>query len=197
MNRSEKSLHGLGAEFPTASSLLHAAKKVQALGFRRWDVYSPFPVHGMDHAMGFKRSRVSLFSLIGGFIGLGTAFALIYYTSALNYPLITQGKPYFALEPSLPIFFELTILLTAFGTVLGLLLLTLLPRFHHPVFNWDRFQRVTDDGFFIVLEAADPQFSNETTRKFLQEIGGTHISEIFQDPETTPHPARPTSEVFS
>jgi len=77
------------------------------------------------------------------------------------------------------------------------LLLTLLPRFHHPVFNWDRFQRVTDDGFFIVLEAADPQFSNETTRKFLQEVGGTHISEIFQDPETTPHPARPTSEVFS
>ncbi len=197
MNRSEKSLHGLGAEFPTAASLLHAAKKVQALGFRRWDVYSPFPVHGMDHAMGFKRSRVSLFSLIGGFIGLGTAFALIYYTSALNYPLITQGKPYFSLEASLPIFFELTILLTAFGTVLGLLLLTLLPRFHHPVFNWDRFQRVTDDGFFIVLEAADPQFSNETTRKFLQEIGGTHISEIFQDPETTPHPARSTSEVFS
>jgi hypothetical protein len=197
MNRSEKSLHGLGAEFPTAASLLHAAKKVQALGFRRWDVYSPFPVHGMDHAMGFKRSRVSLFSLIGGFIGLGTAFALIYYTSALNYPLITQGKPYFALEPSLPIFFELTILLTAFGTVLGLLLLTLLPRFHHPVFNWDRFQRVTDDGFFIVLEAADPQFSDEASRKVLQEIGGTHISEIFQDPETTPHPARPTSEVFS
>jgi Protein of unknown function (DUF3341) len=197
MNRSEKSLHGLGAEFPTAASLLHAAKKVQALGFRRWDVYSPFPVHGMDHAMGFKRSRVSLFSLIGGFIGLGTAFALIYYTSALNYPLITQGKPYFALEPSLPIFFELTILLTAFGTVLGLLLLTLLPRFHHPVFNWDRFQRVTDDGFFIVLEAADPQFSEEASRKVLQEIGGTHISEIFQDPEITPHPARPTSEVVS
>ena len=197
MNRSEKSLHGLGAEFPTAASLLHAAKKVQALGFRRWDVYSPFPVHGMDHAMGFKRSRVSLFSLIGGFIGLGTAFALIYYTSALNYPLITQGKPYFALEPSLPIFFELTILLTAFGTVLGLLLLTLLPRFHHPVFNWDRFQRVTDDGFFIVLEAADPQFSNEASRKVLQEIGGTHISEIFQDPETSPHPARPNSEVVS
>ena len=197
MNRSEKSLHGLGAEFPTAASLLHAAKKVQALGFRRWDVYSPFPVHGMDHAMGFKRSRVSLFSLIGGFIGLGTAFTLIYYTSALNYPLITQGKPYFALEPSLPIFFELTILLTAFGTVLGLLLLTLLPRFHHPVFNWDRFQRVTDDGFFIVLEAADPQFSNEASRKVLQEIGGTHISEIFQDPETTPHPARPSSEVVS
>ncbi|MEI7720749.1 MAG: quinol:electron acceptor oxidoreductase subunit ActD, partial [Verrucomicrobiota bacterium] len=72
MKRSEKSLHGLGAEFPTAASLLHAAQKVQALGFRRWDVYSPFPVHGMDQAMGFRRSRVSLFSLIGGITGLCT-----------------------------------------------------------------------------------------------------------------------------
>jgi len=195
MSSSEKSLHGLGAEFPTAASLLHAAKKVQALGFRRWDVYSPFPIHGMDHAMGFQRSRVSLFSLIGGLTGLCTAFGLIYYTSALNYPLITQGKPYFALEPSLPIFFELTILLTAFGTVLGLLLLTLLPRFHHPVFNWDRFQRATDDGFFIVLEATDPRFALESSRNLLQEIGGSHISEIYQDPEIDPHPARPSSEV--
>lgn len=149
MSHPAPTLHGLGAEFPSAAALLHAAQKIHGLGFRRWDVYSPFPVHGMDHAMGFKRSRVSLFSLLGGITGLSTAFALIYYTSAINYPLIVQGKPYFALEPSLPIFFELTILLTAFGTVLGLLFLTLLPRLHHPVFNWDRFKKATDDGFFF------------------------------------------------
>ena len=122
MSHATKTLYGLGAEFPSAAALLEAAKKIYAHGFKKWDVYSPFPIHGMDHAMGFKRSRVSLFSLIGGFTGLTTGFVLIYYTSALNYPLIVQGKPYFALEPSLPIFFELTILLTAFGTVLGLLL---------------------------------------------------------------------------
>ena len=190
MSSSSNLIFGLGAEFSSAGTLLEAAKKVHAQGFRKWDVYSPFPIHGMDHAMGFQRSRVSLFSLIGGFTGLATAFGLIYYTSAINYPLIVQGKPYFALESSLPIFFELTILLTAFGTILGLLLLTLLPRLHHPVFNWDRFQKATDDGFFLVLEANDPQFDSNQSRRFLQALGGTHITEIFQDPEETPHPAR-------
>jgi hypothetical protein len=191
MSQPTPSLFGLGAEFSSAGALLEAAKKVQSLGFRKWDVYSPFPIHGMDHAMGFQRSRVSLFSLIGGCTGLTVAFILIYYTSAINYPLIVQGKPYFALEPSLPIFFELTILLTAFGTVLGLLLLTLLPRLHHPVFNWDRFQRATDDGFFLVLESTDPRFDTASSRQLLQGIGGLHITEIFQDPEETPHPVRP------
>ena len=190
MNHPTKTLFGLGAEFTSAAALLEAAKKIYAHGFKKWDVYSPFPIHGMDHAMGFKRSRVSLFSLIGGFTGLTTAFVLIYYTSALNYPLIVQGKPYFALEPSLPIFFELTILLTAFGTILGLLLLTLLPRLHHPVFNWDRFQRATDDGFFLVLEVADPKFDPTASRQLLQGMGGTHITEIYQDPEEDPHPVR-------
>jgi len=190
MSHATKTLYGLGAEFSSAAALLEAAKKIYAHGFKKWDVYSPFPIHGMDHAMGFKRSRVSLFSLIGGFTGLTTGFVLIYYTSALNYPLIVQGKPYFALEPSLPIFFELTILLTAFGTVLGLLLLTLLPRLHHPVFNWDRFQRATDDGFFLVLEVADPKFDPSASRQLLQGIGGTHITEIYQDPEEDPHPVR-------
>jgi hypothetical protein len=197
MSHPAPTLHGLGAEFPSAAALLHAAEKIHGLGFRRWDVYSPFPIHGMDHAMGFKRSRVSLFSLLGGITGLSTAFALIYYTSAINYPLIVQGKPYFALEPSLPIFFELTILLTAFGTVLGLLFLTLLPRLHHPVFNWDRFKKATDDGFFLVLEAADPRFHPDVSRKLLTEIGGTHISEIYQDPELEPHPSRPEKELVA
>ena len=190
MSHATKTLYGLGAEFSSAAALLEAAKKIYAHGFKKWDVYSPFPIHGMDHAMGFKRSRVSLFSLIGGFTGLTTGFVLIYYTSALNYPLIVQGKPYFALEPSLPIFFELTILLTAFGTILGLLLLTLLPRLHHPVFNWDRFQRATDDGFFLVLEVADPKFDPTASRQLLQGMGGTHITEIYQDPEEDPHPVR-------
>ena len=190
MNHPAKTLFGLGAEFPSAVALLEAAKKIYAHGFKKWDVYSPFPIHGMDQAMGFKRSRVSLFSLIGGFTGLTTGFVLIYYTSALNYPLIVQGKPYFALEPSLPIFFELTILLTAFGTIFGLLLLTLLPRLHHPVFNWDRFQRATDDGFFLVLEVADPKFDPTASRQLLQGMGGTHITEIYQDPEEDPHPVR-------
>ena len=87
MSAPASTLHGLGAEFSSASALMQAAEKIRDSGFRKWDVYSPFPIHGMDAAMGFQRSRVSLFSLIGGITGLTTAFVLIYYTSAINYLL--------------------------------------------------------------------------------------------------------------
>jgi hypothetical protein len=174
-------VYALGAEFSSAADLYHAAEKVRDRGFRRWDVFSPFPIHGMDEAMGLGRSRVSLLSLIGGITGLISAFVLIYYTSGINYPLIVQGKPFFALEPSFPVFFELTILLTAFGTFFGMLAINCLPRLNHPVFNWSRFARVTDDKFFLVIEATDPLFSEEETRRFLEEIGGNHITLIHHD----------------
>ncbi len=190
-------LYGMGAEFQSAKDVYEAAQKIRDLGFIRWDVHSPFPIHGMDDAMGLKRSRVSLFSIIGGITGSLTALFLIFITSAdyrhlvpdwfpvtlvPSYPLIVQGKPFFAFEPSFPIFFELTILLTAFGTVLGLLTLGVLPRLNHPVFNWDRFSRVTDDKFFIVIEATDPQFDEVKTRELLHELGGSQISLIRHDP---------------
>lgn len=174
-------LYAIGAQFKSAAELYHAAEKVRDAGFRRWDVHSPFPIHGMDDAMGLGPSRVSLFSLLGGITGFATAFILIYYTSAINYPLIVQGKPYFALEPSFPIFFELTILFTAFATVISMFTLNLLPQLNHPVFNWDRFEKVTDDGFFIVIEAEDPLFDITKTENFLEEIGGNNISQIHHD----------------
>lgn len=175
------SLYAFGAEFPSTAALYHAAEKVRDRGFKRWDVFSPFPIHGMDAAMGLGRSRVSLFSLLGGITGFSTAFMLIWYTSGINYPLIVHGKPPFALEPSFPVFFELTILFTAFATIGGMLLMNLLPRLNHPVFNWDRFERVSDDGFFMVIEATDPLFAEERTRQFLEEIGGANITPIYHD----------------
>jgi hypothetical protein len=181
----------IGAEFDTAAQVFHAAEKCRDAGFTRWDVHTPFPVHGMDEAMGLGRSRLSFFSLVGGCLGLTTAFFLIFLTSAKfswpewvpafvkqNYPLIAHGKPFFALEPSVPIFFELTILMTAFFTVGALLVMNMLPRWHHPVFNWDRMARATDDKFFIVVEAADPKFTESETAQFLTEIGGHHVTVI-------------------
>lgn len=190
-------LYGMGAEFQSAKDVYEAAQKIRDLGFIRWDVHSPFPIHGMDDAMGLPRSRVSLFSIIGGCTGTLTALTLIFLTAAdyrellprwipvnliPSYPLIVHGKPFFAFEPSFPVFFELTILLTAFGTVLGLLLLGVIPRYNHPVFNWDRFARVTDDRFFIVIEATDPKFDEVKTRELLHELGGSQISLIRHDP---------------
>lgn len=178
----EAKIYAIGAQFPSAAAVYHAAEVIRDKGFKRWDVHTPFPVHGMDDAMGLGSSRVSLFSLIGGFTGFTTAFFLIYYTSGINYPLIVQGKPYFALEPSFPIFFELTILFTAFFTVISMLVLNFLPRLNHPIFNWDLFiQRSGDDGFFIVIESEDPQFDEQQTAAFLRELGGEHISLIHHE----------------
>jgi len=171
----------MGAEFPSAAALYHAAEQIRDKGFKRWDVHSPFPIHGMDDAMGLGRSRVSAASLFGGITGFSLAVFMIYYTSKIDYPLIVHGKPYFTLEASFPVFFELTILLTAFATLFGMLGLNLLPRWNHPVFNWDRFKRVTDNGFFIVIEATDPLFSKDETKALLEKIGGSNISLIEEE----------------
>jgi len=171
-------IHGIGAQFDSARDLYLAAQKVRDAGFKRWDVYSPFPIHGMDAAMGLKGSRVSFFSLCGGITGALSAFVLVYYTSAINYHLVVQGKPYFAFEPTFPVFFELTILLTAFFTVGSMLAMNLLPRLNHPVFNWEKFSRVTDDGFFLVIESSDPLFSEKETPALLGSLGGRNVEKI-------------------
>ncbi|MDX6766849.1 MAG: DUF3341 domain-containing protein [Candidatus Methylacidiphilales bacterium] len=173
-----KTLFGLGAQFGSARELYEAAQKIRDAGYKRWDVHSPYPIHGMDAAMGLPGSKVSLFSLIGGAIGSLTAFTLVYYTSAIDYRLVVQGKPHFAFEPTFPVFFELTILLTAFFTVGSMLVLNLMPRYHHPVFEWDRFEKVTDDGFFLVIEASDPLYSEVETADLLRSVGGEHITRI-------------------
>ena len=178
MSTESKTLFGIGAQFPTARALYLAAQKVRDAGFKRWDVHSPYPIHGMDDAMGLPGSKVSLFSLLGGCTGSLTAFTLVYYTSGIEYHLVVQGKPFFAFEPTFPVFFELTILLTAFFTVGSMLALNLMPRFNHPVFEWDRFEKVTDDGFFLVIEAADPLFSDTETSELLRSLGGEHITRI-------------------
>jgi hypothetical protein len=175
-----RKVYGLGAEFHSAADLMQAAEKVRDAGFTKWDVHTPFPVHGMDTAMGLGKSWLSTPVLIGGTTGLITAVALTCIPSFSLYPLIVHGKPYsWATLPAFfPIFFELTVLFSAFSTVIALLVMSQLPRWHHPVFNWNRFERVTDDGFFIVVEARDPKFSEARTRELMEGVGGQHVTLI-------------------
>lgn len=170
---------GTGAQFGSARELYEAAQKVRDRGFREWDVYSPFPIHGMDDAMGLGRSMLSFFSLCGGIFGFTNAFILVYYTGAIDYPTFVQAKAPFAWEPTFPVFFELTILFTAFFTIGSFLALNGLPRWHHPVFNWELFcEKAGDDGFFIVVESKDPLYEEQDIEAFLKEIGGTNVTVI-------------------
>lgn len=175
-----RKVYGLGAEFETAADLLHAAEKIRDAGFKRWDVHTPFPVHGMDAAMGLGKSWLSAPVLIGGTTGFITAGCLTMIPSFGLYPIIVHGKPFniFTVPAFFPIFFELTVLFSAFTTVFSILIFNRLPQWYHPVFNWERFKRVTDDGFFLVVEARDPKFNETKTRELLDSIGGKHVTLI-------------------
>lgn len=177
---SQEPLFAIGAEFESARDLYHAAEKVRDAGYKRWDVYSPFPIHGMDEAMGLTKSWLSALVFIGGLTGFSLAVFIEFGTSSYLYPLVVAGKPtnLMTIPAFFPIMFELTILFSALTATFGMLALNGLPRWNHPTFNWDRFKKVTEDKFFIAIEATDEKFSASEAASLLTSIGGTHVTVI-------------------
>ncbi|HZM05907.1 MAG TPA: DUF3341 domain-containing protein [Candidatus Saccharimonadales bacterium] len=163
------------AEFETAASVLHAAEKVKQAGFRDWDVFTPFPVHGMDRAMGLKNSQVGWFSFIGGCTGYTTGMLMIWFMNAVDYRIPIGGKPMFSPFAAFPPSYELTILFGSFGALLGMLFLNRLPRLHHPLLKNRRFALATHDRFYVVIETSDPKYSDYETRRLLENLGSRHI----------------------
>ena len=166
---------GLLAEFESAQAIYHACAHVRDAGFRDWDAHTPFPVHGLDKAMGLKPTILPWIVLCIGLTGTATAIALQGWVHSIEYPLVISGKPFFALPAYVPIIFELSVLFSAFAAVFGMLGLNRLPMLHHPLFRSRRFERVTDDRFFISIEATDPKFDADRTRQLLEEAGATHV----------------------
>ena len=171
-------LWGVVAEFANPAELLHAAQALNDKGFKAVETWSPFPIHGMDDAMGLTGSKVPWITLAGGLTGLTIGLTLQWWTGAVDYPLVIGGKPLFAWQFGLPVTFELSILLSAFGTVFGMFGLNLLPRPYHPLDKVPMFRRVTDDKFFLTIEVSDSLFNLNDTTKVLEELGGTNITEV-------------------
>src|ERR1700716_912215 len=176
-------VYGIGAEYPSASALYEAAQRVRDAGFKRWDVYSPFPIHGMDDAMGLGKSWLSAAVLGGGITGLLTAIKLEFGPSWFIFSLFAHGKPvdWRTVPAFFPIMFELTVLFSAFTAFFAMLIMNGLPRWNHPIFNWDRFSRATNDGFFLVIEACDPRFTELEARELLEQSGAPHVTIIHED----------------
>jgi len=168
------------ARFESSGELLHAAEKVRDEGYKEFDCHSPFPIHGMDQAMGLKRSPLGYFIGTMGAIGLIGALTLQWYTSTIGMPQVISGKPFFSYQAYVPITFALTVLLSAFGAMYGMLVLNKLPMLHHVLFNSKKFTRFSDDGFFVSIQATDSKYSDDATRAFLEKIGGKEI-EIVED----------------
>jgi hypothetical protein len=176
-----KKLYGIGAEFAGPKELYAAAEKVRDKGFKGWDCYTPYYIHGLDQAMGQGKSFVNLFTFAGGLGGLVGAFLLIVISSVYVYPIDTQGKPYFSLPGFVPILDLLMILISAIMSIVGMVVLNGMPRLQHPLWDWEDFTRATHDKFFIVIEANDPRFSEKGSIELLREIGGTNITYIGED----------------
>jgi len=166
------------ARFADAPALYRAAERIRDAGYRKWDTYAPLPVHGLPEAQGLPRSKVPVFTFVGGVTGFFGAMFMVWYMNAFDYPLIVGGKPFFSPVFPFPIFYEMTILLAAFGSLAGMFIMNLLPRHHSPLFASDTFLKGSDDAFLIAIEERDPKFEAESVKRFLQELGGTDIEEI-------------------
>ena len=171
-------IYGLMAEFDNPNDLLAATTRARVEGYRQMDAYTPFPVEGLAEALGFQHTRVPLIVLIGGLVGCATGYLMQYYLAAIDYPLNIGGRPLNSWPAFIPITFELTILVAALSAVLGMLALNGLPMPYHPVFHVPRFALATRDRFFLCIEATDPKFERDATRRFLERLAPREVSEV-------------------
>lgn len=176
----QSKVFGVLAAFKDDAEILEAARKVRLAGYTKFDAHTPFPVHGLDKAMGMRRSKLPLIIICGSATGLISAYLLQWWTGAVDYPLVIGGKPFFAAEYGTPVMFELTILLSAFGAVFGMIAMNGLPLLYHPFFKSQMFRRATADRFFISIEAKDPQFDKTKTVEFLKSLGAEAV-EVVED----------------
>lgn len=172
---------GLLAEFSDPGALVHAVKALRKRGYSRLDTFSPFPIHGMDKAVGLGTSLLGYLVFIGGLTGCATGILLQWWTSAVSYPINISNKPLFAFESSVPIIFELTVLFAALTAVGGMLAINGLPKPYNPLFFSERFTRVTDDGFFLHIQESDGLFDRATTAQALAEEGALAIEYVSHD----------------
>ena len=172
-------LYGVMAEFDDTTALVEAARRTYGEGYRRFEAYSPFPIHDLFEVMHIRDKRMALIVLLGGLAGLFTGLGLQIWVSAIAYPLNIGGRPYLSWPMFIPVTFELTILFAAFAAVLGMFGLNGLPMPYHPVFNVERFARhASQDRFFLAIEATDPKFDRTGTRAFLQSVGAKEVSDV-------------------
>lgn len=183
---SDKKIFGFSALFKDPNAIIAAAKKVSSEGYTSWDVNTPYPVHGMDDAMGMKPSKLGLVTLFFGLSGTTLALLLVWWTMSVDYPLVIGGKPFFALPAFIPVTFEVTVLLATVFTIITMFAIFFgLPRNSHPVHDTNYIKKVSVDHFGLVIEAKDPKYDEAKIRNLFSSLNAAH-TELIYYPEKQP-----------
>jgi hypothetical protein len=177
--KEEPKAYGIVAEFSDPEEIVVAAHKAREAGYRKMDAYTPFPIHGLSEAIGFKDNRVPWLIFFGGLFGCAFGFWLQSYLNVVEYPMNVGGRPLIPWPSFIPVTFECTVLSAAFFAVFGAVLgLNGLPKPHHPIFNTPNFSMASQERFFLCIEASDAQYNAEDTRSFLQGLGPSNVAEV-------------------
>ncbi|MGA2740763.1 MAG: DUF3341 domain-containing protein [Bryobacteraceae bacterium] len=171
-------IYGVMAEFNNPTSLVNAAREARALGYRKMEAYSPFPIEELTEALHLPKSKLPLIVLIGGILGGLTGYLMQYYVTVIYFPINIGGRPLHSWPMYIVITFELTILFAAIAAVFGLLALCGLPMPYHPVFNVERFALASRSRFFLCIEARDPLFDRKATEDFLESLDARRVTEV-------------------
>jgi Protein of unknown function (DUF3341) len=166
---------GVLAEYKSTADIYHACEKVRDSGFKHWDAHTPFPVHGLEKAMGVPPSKLPWIVLVMALTGASLGMGLQWWINVIEYPQSISSKPFFSWQAFVPVTFEISVLLGAFGAVFGMFGLNQLPKFYHSVFKSKAFLRATDDRFFISIEARDPRFDPIKTPEMLKQSGALSV----------------------
>lgn len=178
----EKILYGYTGLFDTPDEIIEAAEKTSAEGFEKYDVHTPYPVHGMDSAMKLKPSKLPYIALAVGLSAMVSMFLFMYWMTSIDYPVIVGGKPFFSFPAWIPVLFEITVLSASIATVVSMIAIFFkFPNLSHPLHDTDFIKRVTSDKYGISIEADDPKFSEEYANTFLSSIGAKDITPIYWD----------------
>lgn len=191
-------LYGLLVQLGDVDELKDAATRIRQAGYHCWDTHSPFPVHGIDQAMGIHHTRLPWLVFLSGLVGMVSGIVLTWHNNAMNpllfdwlptflqgYDFRVSGKPYWSFPANIPVIFETTVLFAAVAAVIGMLAMNGLPRWHHALLQHPGFERVSNDRFYLVIEARDPLFQEQRTSELLATLGP--VERVYRT-ERTPWP---------
>ena len=187
----EKHLFAITALFDTPDEIVHAAHETAGAGYTRYDVNTPYPVHGMDKAMGLKQSRLGVFALVFGLLGAMSSVLFMTWVTLIDYPLVIGGKPFWSWPAFVPIAFEITVLLASVLSVVTMIVVYFkFPNYSHPLHDTPYMKKVSSDKFGICIQADDPTFNQEAVQELLKRVGGKEIAPVYFDLEELNHGQR-------